>query len=71
MTSKSQRNEEAVQDKELEVRKEPFVKRDKSKIIKPSCNPSLGCRAAVEEEEGADNNQLDERIVGVEMVLSP
>ena len=67
MTSKSQRNEEAVQDKEPEVRKEPSKKRDKSKVREPSCNPSLVGRAAGEEEEGADNNQLNERIVGVEV----
>ena len=70
MTSKSQRNEEAVQDKEPEVRKEPSKKHDKSKVREPSCNPSLVGRAAGEEEEGADNNQLNERIVEVEVGLS-
>ena len=71
MTSKSQRNEDVVQENEPEVRKEPSKKHNKSKVREPSCNASLGGRSAVEEEEGADNNQLDERIVGVEMVLSP
>ena len=69
MTSKSQRNEEAVQDKEPEVRREPSKKRDKSKVREPSCNPFLVGRAAGEEEGGADNNPLDERIVGVEVGL--
>ena len=70
MTLKSQRNEEAVQQKEPEVRKEPSKKRHKRKVREPSCNASLGGRSAVEEEEGADNNQLDERTVGIEVGLS-
>ena len=49
MTSKSQRNEEVVQDKEPEVRKETSKKRDKSKVRDPSCNPSLGGRDALDE----------------------
>ncbi|TMW80525.1 hypothetical protein EJD97_018771, partial [Solanum chilense] len=70
MTSKSQRNEETVQDKEPEVRKEPAKRRDKSKVREPSANPSLAGPASVEEERGADNNPLDERIVGIEVGLS-
>ncbi|TMW80417.1 hypothetical protein EJD97_020362, partial [Solanum chilense] len=70
MTSRSQRNEETVQDKEPEVRKEPTKRRDKSKVREPSCNPSLAGHTPVEEEAGADNNPLDERIVGVEVGLS-
>ena len=70
MTSKSQCNEEAVQDKDPEVRKEPSKKRDKCMVREPSCNLSLIGRASGEEEEGADNNPLDERIVGVEVGLS-
>ena len=58
MTSKSQRNEETVQDKEPEVQKEPFKKRDKSKVTEPSCIPSLVGRAAGEEEEGAATTHL-------------
>nr|XP_010315745.1 uncharacterized protein LOC101248530 [Solanum lycopersicum] len=70
MTSRSQRNEEIVQDKEPEVRKEPSKRRDKSKVREPSSNPSLAGRTVVEEEGGADNNPLDERIVRVEVGLS-
>ena len=70
MTSKSQRNEDVVQENEPEVRKEPSKKHNKSKVREPSCNASLGGRSAVEEEEGADNNQLDERTVGIEVGLS-
>ena len=70
MTSKSQRNEEVVEDKKPDVRKDPSKKQDKSKVREPSCNPSLVGRAAGEEEEGADNNQLDGRIVRVEVGLS-
>ena len=68
MTSKSQRNEEVVQEKDPEVRKKPSKKRDKSKVREPSCNPSLGGRAAVEEEEGADTtNSMREssKLVGL------
>ena len=49
---------------------EPSKKRNKSKVREPSCNPSLGGRDALDEEKGAENNQLDERIVGVEVGLS-
>ena len=69
MTSRSQRNEEIVQDKEPEARREPSKRRDKSKVREPSSNPSLAGRTVVEEEGGADNNPLDERIVGVEVGL--
>ena len=70
MTSKSQRNEEAVQHKEPKVWKDPSKKRDKSMVREPSCSPSLGSRSAGEEGEGADNSQLDEKIIGVEAGLS-
>ena len=46
------------------------MKRDKRKVREPSCNPSLGSRAIVEEGEGADNSQLDEKIIRVEAGLS-
>ena len=70
MTSKSQRNEEAVQEKGLEVWRDPSKKRDKSKVREPSCNPSLSGRATGEEGEGSDTSQLDEKIIGVEVGLS-
>ena len=70
MTSKSQRNEEAVQEKDPEVRKKPSKKRDKSKVREPSCNPPLSGRATGEEGEGSDTSQLDEKIIGVEVGLS-
>ena len=70
MTSRSQRNEEIVQDKEPEARREPSKRRDKSKVREPSSNPPLAGHTAVEEEGGSDNNPLDERIVGVEVGLS-
>ena len=70
MTSKSQRNEEAVQEKGLEVWRDPSKKRDKSKVIEPSCNPPLSGRATGEEGEGSDTSQLDEKIIGVEAGLS-
>ena len=70
MTSKSQRNDEAVQKKELKVRRDPYKKRDKSKVREPFCNPSLSGRAAGEEGEGSDIIQLDEKIIGVEAGLS-
>ena len=46
------------------------LSRNVSKVTEPSCIPSLVGRAAGEEEEGANNNPLAERIVGVEVGLS-
>ena len=70
MTSKSQRNDEAVQKKELKVRRDPYKKRDKSKVREPFCNPSLSGRADGEEGEGSDTIQLNEKIIRVEAGLS-
>ena len=70
MTLKSKWNEEVVQEKKLEVRRYTAKKREKIKVIDPSCNPSASGRVVGEKGEGSNTSQLDEKIIGVEAGLS-
>lgn len=70
MTSKSQRNEEVVHEREHEIQKDTTNECDKSRVRYSSSNRPVRGKVHNEDGDGFNTNQLDEKITGVKARLS-